>query len=310
MGKLISTKDMPREEWLKYRRKGIGGSDAGAICGVNPYSTALKVYQDKTSEEPGIIDSESMRQGRDLEDYVARRFMEATGKKVRKSNFMYQHDSYPFMLADIDRMVVGEDAGLECKTASAFSADKWKDDEVPEHYILQCMHYMAVTGTKAWYIAVVLLGKEFKWKKIERDDEMIRDLIKIEQDFWFGHVVPRIMPEPDGSKEYDELLNRYFHTARKASTIPLVGFDEKLARRQEILDLTEKLETEKAKIDQELKLYLADTETAESAKYRVFWINTTTNRLDSRLLKSEQPEIYERYIKTMPGRRFSVRAIA
>lgn len=310
MGKLISTKDMAREEWLKYRQKGIGGSDAGAICGVNPYSTALKVYQDKTSEEPEIPDSESMRQGRDLEDYVASRFMEATGKKVRRSNFMYQHDSYPFMLADIDRMVVGEDAGLECKTASAFSADKWKEDAVPEHYILQCMHYMAVTGTKAWYIAVVLLGKEFKWKKIERDEEMIRDLIKIEQDFWFGHVIPRIMPEPDGSKEYDELLNHYFHTARKASTIPLVGFDGKLARRQEILDLTEKLETEKAKIDQELKLYLADTEAAESAKYRVFWTNTTTNRLDGRLLRTEHPEIYEKYLKTTPGRRFSVRAIA
>ena len=310
MGKLISTKDMPKEVWLKYRQKGIGGSDAGAICGVNPYSTALKIYQDKTSDEPESLESESMRQGRELEDYVAKRFTEATGKKVRRSNYLYQHDQYAFMLANVDRLVVGEDAGLECKTASAFSADKWKDGSVPEHYILQCMHYMAVTGAKAWYLAVVLLGKEFKWQKIERDEEMIRDLIKIEQDFWYGHVLPHVMPEPDGSKEYDELLNRYFHTAREASTIPLVGFDEKLTRRQEILDLTEKLETEKAKIDQELKLFLADTEVAESSKYRVFWTNTSTNRLDSRLLRTEHPEIYEKYLKTTPGRRFSVRAIA
>ena len=310
MGRLVSTKDMPHEEWLRYRRQGIGGSDAGAICGVNPYSTALKVFRDKTENEPEDNDSESLRQGRDLEDYVARRFMEASGKKVRRSNFLYRHDTYPFMQANIDRFVVGENAGLECKTASAYSADKWKDGVIPEHYVIQCMHYMAVTGADSWYIAVVLLGKEFKWQKIDRDEEMIRDLIKIEEDFWYRHVLPKVMPEPDGSKEYDELLNRYFHVARKAATIPLVGFDSKLARRQEILELSEKLETEKAKIDQELKLFLADTEAAENEKYRVFWTNTTTNRLDSRLLKTEQPEIYDRYSKTTSGRRFSVRAIA
>ena len=310
MCRLVSTKGMPHEEWLKYRKQGIGGSDAGAICGVNPYSTALKVYRDKTENETEESDSESMRQGRDLEDYVAKRFMEASGKKVRRSNFLYRHDMYPFMQANVDRLVVGENAGLECKTASAYSADKWKDGMVPEHYIIQCMHYMAVTGADSWYIAVVLLGKEFKWQKIDRDEDMIRDLIKIEEDFWYSHVLPKVMPDPDGSEEYDELLNRYFNVARKAATIPLIGFDSKLARRQEILELSEKLETEKAKIDQELKLFLADTEAAENAKYRVLWTNTTTNRLDSRLLKTEQPEIYNKYSRTTSGRRFSVRAIA
>lgn len=100
-------------EWLRLRKTGIGGSDAGAICGVNPYSSAMKVFQDKTSDDVETQDNEAIRIGHDLEDYVAKRFMETTGLKVRKSNFMYRSTEHPFMIADVDRLVVGENAGLE-----------------------------------------------------------------------------------------------------------------------------------------------------------------------------------------------------
>lgn len=145
--------NLDRKEWLELRKTGIGGSDAGAICGLNPYNSAMTVFRDKTCSIPEEQeDNESVRQGHDLEDYVARRFMEATGLKVRCSNYMYRSMEHPFMIADVDRLVVGEDAGLECKTASAYNADKWKDGEIPLHYIMQCYHYMAVTGKRTWYI--------------------------------------------------------------------------------------------------------------------------------------------------------------
>lgn len=149
MKKLVSTLNLSRDEWLKYRKQGIGGSDAGAICGLNPYTTAMHVYYDKTSETVSDTDSEAMRQGRDLEDYVARRFMEASGKKVRRANAIFCHEDHPFMLANVDRMVSGENAGLECKTASPYMAAKWKDGSIPMHYQIQCYHYMAVCGA-AW----------------------------------------------------------------------------------------------------------------------------------------------------------------
>ena len=141
MYKTIPTAGLSREEWLQLRKRGIGGSDAGAVCGLNPYAGPMSVYRDKTSEAVEERDNEAMRQGRDLEDYVARRFTEATGLKVRRSNRMYQSEEYPFMLADVDRLVVGEDAGLECKTASAYQADRWKGGQVPPHYLIQCLHY-------------------------------------------------------------------------------------------------------------------------------------------------------------------------
>uniref|UniRef100_UPI000B09691B YqaJ viral recombinase family nuclease n=1 Tax=Clostridium sp. NkU-1 TaxID=1095009 RepID=UPI000B09691B len=215
MSKSISTADLSHEEWLKLRKTGIGGSDAGAICGLNPYASPMSVYQDKTTMEVKEIDNEAMRQGRDLEDYVARRFMEATGLKVRRSNMMYRSEEHPFMLADVDRLIVGKDAGLECKTASAYNMDKWKEDEIPAHYLIQCHHYMSVTGKQTWYIAVVILGRGFKYAEIPRDEDLIKNLVSIEEQFWNDHVVKRIIPDPDGSEACDEVLEQYFHTARK-----------------------------------------------------------------------------------------------
>ena len=305
---MISTANMSREEWLKLRKSGIGGSDAGAICGLNPYASPMSVYRDKTCEDLSDLDSESMRQGRDLEDYVARRFVEATGLKVRRSNMMYRSDAHPFMIADVDRLIVGEGAGLECKTASAYNADKWKDGEVPLHYLMQCCHYMAVTGRRAWYIAVVILGQEFKYARIDRDRDLITKLIAIEEAFWNNHVLPRVIPAPDGSKACDEVLEQYFHRARKESSIPLVGFDEKLNRRTALLGQIAELEREQKQIEQEVKLYMQDNELASSDRYRVSWTNVDTARLDTKRLKAEKPDIYQDFAKITSSRRLTIKA--
>ena len=240
----ISTKNMDRKEWLQLRKTGIGGSDAGAICGVNPYSSPMKVYRDKTCEVPEEQSNEAIRQGNDLEDYVAQRFMETTGLKVRRSNYMYRSTENPFMIADVDRLVIGEEAGLECKTASAYNADKWKDGDIPLHYIMQCYHYMAVTGKRTWYIAAVILGQRFVYRKLVWDDELIAKMTAMERDFWENHVAVGVLPAPDGSAVSNEVLNEYFHLERKGSTISLTGFDEKLDRRAEIMEEINRLQQE------------------------------------------------------------------
>ena len=210
MKKLVSTLNLDKKEWLKYRKSGIGGSDAGAVCGLNPYRTAMQVYQDKVSEEIEEMDNEAMRQGREFEDYVAKRFMEATGKKVRRANAMFYNEEYPFMLADVDRMVVGENAGLECKTASPYMTEQWENGKIPLSYQIQCLHYMAVCNADVWYIAVLIYGREFKYYRIERDEEMIADLIRIEEDFWQNYVLKRQIPSPDGSKLADSVIAEYY----------------------------------------------------------------------------------------------------
>lgn len=304
----IPTADMGREEWLALRKTGIGGSDAGAVCGLNPYSSPMKLFYDKTSEETEELDNEAVRQGHDLEGYVAQRFMEATGLKVRRSNFMYRSVEHPFMIADVDRLIVGEDAGLECKTASAYNEGKWKDGDIPAHYVIQCYHYMAVTGKRTWYIAAVILGREFVCCRLEWDDALIAGLAAAEQDFWENHVVPGIMPDPDGSKICDEVLKQYFATAKKGSGIKLSGFDEKLDRRARIQEQIEELAQEQGRIDQEIKLAMGENERAFSGKYKISWSNVSAMRLDTKLLKEEKPEIYQSYAKESVSRKFQIKA--
>lgn len=303
-----ATAGMSNEEWLRLRKTGIGGSDAGSICGVNPFGSPMKVYYDKTSSNVEELDNEAVRQGHDLEDYVAQRFMEATGLKVRRSNFMYRSTEYPFMIADVDRLVVGEDAGLECKTASAYNTDKWKDGNIPLHYIMQCYHYMAVTGKRTWYIAAVILGREFTYRKLVWDDDLIAQMISVEKNFWENHVLPRVLPSPDGSDICNDILNEYFHSARKGSSIKLDGFDDKLKRRAEIMEQIEQLKQEQGMIEQEVKLYMKDNEYASSGNYRISWSSVQSTRLDTKRMKEEQPDIYRDYAVQSVSRRFQVRA--
>lgn len=307
MKRLTATKGLPQEEWLRYRKLGLGGSDAGAVCGLNPYRTALEVYLDKTSDNIEGTDNEAMRQGREFEEYVAMRFTEATGKKVRRANFMYYDEGNPFMLADVDRMVVGENAGLECKTASPYMADKWKDGKIPLSYQIQCYHYMSVCNADAWYIAVLIYGREFKHYRIERDKEMIADLRRIEKDFWENNVLKKQLPEPDGSELCDSVIAEYCRNS-KALSIPLAGFDERLGRRQELAGEIARLEAEKRKIEQELKMYLGEAELAENSSYRVSWKAVSSKRLDEKKLKEERPEIYAQYQRTVQSRRLTVKA--
>ena len=304
----IPISGMSNEEWLRQRKTGIGGSDAGAICGVNPFSSRMKVFRDKTSDEVEEQNNEAIRIGHDLEQYVAERFSEATGLRVRRSNFMYRSTEHPFMIADVDRLIIGEDAGLECKTASAYNADKWKDGDIPLHYVMQCYHYMAVTGKRTWYIACVILGREFVYRKLSWNDEIINGLIDAEEDFWKKHIIPKVMPAPDGSEVSDEILKKYFGTAKKASTIRLVGFDEKLKRRDEIVKSIDELTTEQKQIEQEIKFFMKDNELAVNDSYKVSWSNVDTTRLDTKKMKEEKPEIYKAYAKVSTSRRFQVKA--
>ena len=307
MKKLVSTLNLPREDWLRHRKQGIGGSDAGAICGFNPYRTAMQVYYDKTADEIEDIDNEAMKQGRELEDYIAQRFAKETGKKVRRANAMFYDEKHSFMIADVDRMIVGENAGLECKTVSPYMAEYWKDNQIPLSYQMQCYHYMSVCNADRWYVAALIYGREFKIYTLERDDEIIANLIQLEEDFWNNHVQKRILPNPDGSKLADSVIAEYFKESSGA-VIQLQGFDDKLKRREELVVLMDKMESEKRQIEQELKMYMGDAEKAENNLFRVSWKAVVSHRLDAKALQEQEPEVYQKFLKQTSSRRFTVKA--
>lgn len=196
--KLVSTNGLSHDDWLEWRRKGIGGSDVAAICGLSRYKSALEVYLDKIGDIPPKEDNPRMKAGRILEPVIADWFAEETGYKVMKRNSMFQHKKYPFMLANIDRWIPGENAGLEIKNTGEYSRHDWFDGQteiIPTEYQLQANHYMAVTGAERWYMAVLIGGWDFQWRVIERDEKLIESLVTIEQNFWENHVLTKVQPE-------------------------------------------------------------------------------------------------------------------
>ena len=295
---LVYTKDMPRKEWLKYRMLGLGGSDAGAVCGLNPYVSPIDVFLDKIGEKEEEPENEAMRQGRDFEEYVAKRFEEATGKKVRRRNVMFQHDEHDFMVANIDREVVGEDAILECKTASVYATDKWKNG-VPEHYEIQCHHYMAVTGAQKAYLACLILNKELVIREIERDEEIIENLIAIEKQFWEENVLKKIMPPPDGSSAATDAIKVLYADSDADGSIALMGFEDKLRRYDEIKELQDQLAQESEQIKQEIMLEMQENEVAFAGERKITWKQQGgRTTVDGTRLKKDLPDIYNKYIKT------------
>ena len=307
---LVKTNTLTRDEWLQARKQGIGGSDAAAIVGLDRWRSSFDVYADKLGLKQEQPDNEAMRQGRDLEDYVASRFCEATGKKVRRKNAILQHPEYPFMIANIDRWVVGENAGLECKTTSILNRCKFNQGEFPANYYVQCMHYMAVTGAERWYLAVLVLNKAFHVFTIERDEAEIQALIAAEKDFWENHVLKQIPPTPDGSESTSELLKQMFPEAREREEVALYGHEEKIQQYLELDARVKELTQERDAIKQELQLALADAEIGRAQGYIVEWKNQVRQTLDTKKLKSEHAEIYEKYLKpAQTVRRFMIKEV-
>ena len=318
MGKLntsnvyADTRKMSREEWLESRRNGIGGSDASAILGVNPYSSPLKVYMDKIGKGVEEEENEAMRLGTDLEPYVADRFVEfmekqGTPKKVRKCNRILQHPDYPWMLANIDREVLKENAGLECKTTSPYSKFRFDEGEINPHYYWQCVHYMAVTGAERWYVSIVVLGKSHHVFCIERDESAIEQLIEAEKDFWENHVEPKVPPLPTGGEVDDEALQVLYPQGEQGDTVlALDSMDDALNLRALKVKERDALQAEIDGIDQQIKATLGTFERGMTENWTVRWTNTSTNRLDTKALKAAYPDIVERFTKATAGRRFTV----
>lgn len=302
----VSTVGMSREEWLNIRKGSIGGSDAAAIVGLNSYSSAYSVWAEKLGLLPEKDDNEAMRQGRDLEEYVARRFEESSGKKVRRCNAVIYNDDYPFAHANIDRDIVGEDAGLECKTTSALNMSRFAGGEYPANYYVQCQHYLAVTGKKKWYLAVLVLGREFMVFEIERDDYDIKALMDAERELW-DCVMSGEHPDVDGSKATSDAIKAVYSDSHPG-TIDLFSrdtvIDEIMAIRQQIKEL-EQLQEERENI---IKADLGSYESGTTDKFNVSWKQQTRRSFDVKRFAEVNPEIdLAPYYNETTFRKFDIR---
>lgn len=289
-----------RDEWLKQRSKGLGGSDAGAVMGLNPYKSAYTLWAEKTGLVSSYVpENEAIRLGNDLEEYVAKRFTEQTGKKVRRSKYCYQSKEFPFMRANVDREIVGENACLECKTANPFKDADYSQDVIPPTYYCQCLHYMAVRGLDRMYLAVLVFQKGFYIYCIDRKDpgveEDIQALIQTENEFW-THVMSGEPPQVDGSESTTNTLKQ-LHQSDETTALDLCDYDDMLDEIQELKDRQKHLKDRQKTLENEIKEALQNYDFGRSSIYNVSAKITVTNRFDTERFKKENPKIYEAYKK-------------
>ncbi|MGG3792517.1 lambda-exonuclease family protein [Geobacillus thermodenitrificans] len=306
---LAETANMDRLEWLRLRQKGIGGSDAAAIAGLSKWKSPVAVYLEKIGQAPEEnASSEAAYWGTVLEDVVAQEFSKRTGLKVRRRNAILQHPEHSFMLANVDRLIVGRKEGLECKTASEHLKEEWKDNEVPAQYLIQCQHYMAVTGFDSWWIAVLIGGNKFIYKKIERDEEIIQYLIQIESDFWNNHVLKKNPPMFDGSEASSDLLKALYPTAKFDEEIQLPpGAVELIAKYEQAKQEEAEAAERRKEAENQLKAMLGEYERAFAGDRLVTWKNIVSHRVDTKLLKAKYPDIYQEVTKASISRRFAIK---
>ena len=315
--RLLKTKDLSRNDWLKARKQGLGSSDAATALGLNPYQSPLSLWLDKTqadtvSDIDPEDDSHPTYWGNVLEPIVATHYSKRTGNKVRRVNAILQHPEHPFMLANLDREVVGQPDVqiLECKTTGHYGAKAWKDG-VPEYVLVQVMHQLAVTGKQAADVAVLIAGQQLQIHRIQRDEALIAKLIELESRFWW-HVENNIPPPTDGSDSAALALQTLFPTDN--GEVVDYRFDADMnAVFDELVKVRAHLDEYKAKegqLKQRIQQTMEHHSHAQFLHGSVSWKKTADAQvLDSKRLSQEHPDLVAQYFTTRSGsRRFTVLA--
>lgn len=311
-GKLILTVEeaQDRSKWEALRKQGIGGSDVAAVMGYSKYKSAYSLWCEKTGQvEPeDISNKEFVIWGNKNEPNIADRFEEVTGKKVRRCGTLADEE-YPFLHANIDRWVVGENAGLEIKTAGLTKANAWKDDELPDDYYCQCCYYMAITGADRWYIAVLIGGNDFKWKTIERNEDDVKAVRDAAINFWQNNVMGGVAPEIDGNDGTTETIKKQY-AAENGEIVALPSQAAILIERWDELKQTKaEIECQMQALQNNLCAMLGEAKKGIIGNRSVTWgMQKGRVTIDGKALKEAYPDIYNQFAKTGASfRRFGIK---
>lgn len=289
-----STLEMSHDQWLQDRRKGIGGSDVGTILGLNKWKSPYQLWLEKTGQiELNHEESEAAYFGTMLEEFVAKEFQRRTGKKVRRRNQVFEHPLHPFLRANIDRDVVGENAILECKTANAYLTKDWDGDDIPMSYLCQVQHYMNVLNRDYAYIAVLIGGQRFVWKKIDRDQELIDMITERLVEFWEEFVIKEVEPPIDGSDATAEFLKSHYADEGTNEVTLSNEFDELIESKKQLKKTEKTIKTQIQQIDNQIKSELGKKDAAVgiSPKFVISWKSQERTSLDKKLLAEKYPEV-------------------
>jgi putative phage-type endonuclease len=309
---------MLTEAQLEARKAGIGGTDAAVVVGLSPFKSPYQLCLEKMGVElPDEEETLAMELGNILEEPVVQLYRLRTGRAVRRQP-MVAHDDYPWMLANIDRQIINDPRGpgiYEGKTTNEWSGREIHGaNDVPDHYYIQAQHYMAVYDY-AWASFGVLIGtSRFVWFDIDRNDDVIAELIKQEAEFW-ERVQTRNPPPVDGSTRTADLIKRMY--PKDTGKVLTVNAPELIEAANSLVALKTALkgyEADQTRYENMLKNACGDaSEMILEGFGSITWKrakDSVSEKLNVEKLKATYPDAYAACLeaKTRPGsRRFLIK---
>jgi len=325
--KIVSTVSQQEDEkeWLAVRNKGIGGSDVGAICGVSPFSSARQIYFNKTGQfeealQPGAASQERMHFGHLLEPIVADEFKrrELTAEKDRlgwtltELGATVSHKDYAWMRANVDRLILDKDGKivgiLECKTTSEYNDEEWANGDILLSYMYQLNWYMYILDIKWGAFACLVGGNKFYSYEVYRNDELLQEtILPAVKNFWFNNVLA--LKEPELQAMDTVFANSTYSEVEKNSEVMLEDeeSDNLAAVIVECKAKIKELEKTMEEAQNRLKDRIKDKEIAYCRNHTVKWSPRSQTRVDTTLLKTTFPEVYEQCKKVTTFRVMTVK---
>jgi len=304
---------MNREEWLKARMTGIGGSEMAAILGVSPWSSPADVWARKKGLIPELEDNLRFKIGRLFEAPIAQIYADREGVSLQLVNGIYRHPEAP-LVGTPDRLIVGQKKGLEIKTADPAVAHTWGEpetDEIPAYYLSQVAVYMALLDYDKWDVAVLFGTSDFRIYRITRDLELEEMILQRARDFWHRYIEGDEEPPPDESKAYTNYVAKKY----PSNQLPMVQATEEQAALVEALfnvdagakDVAKKLDLLKNMV----KAQIGESEGLETPYGKVTWKKAKDSEkvewesLAEKLMAKKKPaqcaELVKEFTKTVPG---------
>jgi putative phage-type endonuclease len=292
------------------RSKFLGGSDASAVLGINPWRTPLQLWQDKTQpampENADPARARVLERGKRMEPYVCDLLAEETGLVLVRRNERYIDHEFAFLAAEIDAEAASGEH-VEIKTVSPFKAKEWGElgtDAIPVHYTAQAQHGMMITGARVVVFGVLIGGDDFRTYRVERDDDVIDALRRREVAFWREHVQTLTPPPPINPDDVARMFPRDVGTSVEAGAEALIAYNELQALLSEAGDHERRIEGCK----DALKRAMGDaSRLVMSGRDLATWKSQSAKRFDQRAFQAAYPALFEQFIKNTESRVFRLK---
>lgn len=302
---------MLSEAQLEFRKNHVTATESSIILGVNPYESSYDLWKVKTGlEAPKNLDNNPhVIAGRFMEDAIANIFKYHTGKELTNPDETFEHQEHKWMAATPDRVIVGENAGLEIKKAAYDK--RWGEqghNKIPNEYLCQVTQQMCVMNWDYCYVAVLISGWDFRFYVIDRNKKLEKIIIDKTKEFWFENVLKEIPPEP---RNMADVIEMYRGSAAGNPIKAHVGIYQKVNELGELRKLLKSFKEKEENLKSEIALFMREHDIlndAENNTIATFKYNKPGMRFDTERFKKKNKDLYESYcVETAAQRRLLVK---